>query len=121
MVAQGRAGKLDIAFLLNDPLPATEAADAPDALFGASSPVSARPGSPAPQTPDELALAPVKPVKAEPLPPRPPGPCSECGFRAPTQDALAAHARNAHPARPFACRVCGRCFGEKGNMNKHFR
>ena len=47
--------------------------------------------------------------------------CSECNFASPHSTAVVAHARIAHPRKPYACGVCGRCFGEKGNMNKHHR
>lgn len=46
--------------------------------------------------------------------------CSECGF-AGSAAAVMAHARAHHAGKPYACFVCGRCFGEKGNMNKHYR
>ena len=47
--------------------------------------------------------------------------CSECSFISPHASAITAHARISHPRKPYACGVCGRCFGEKGNMNKHHR
>lgn len=47
--------------------------------------------------------------------------CSECTFISPHSSAVIAHARISHPRKPYACGICGRCFGEKGNMNKHHR
>lgn len=51
--------------------------------------------------------------------------CSECSFTSTTdatiENSVVAHARIHHPHKPNACPTCGRCFGERGNMNKHYR
>lgn len=46
--------------------------------------------------------------------------CSECGLMA-SGYVIAAHALTTHAHKPYACTLCGRCFGEKGNLNKHHR
>ncbi len=47
--------------------------------------------------------------------------CSECAYTSYKSIDVVAHARLAHPSKPFACNICGRCFTEKGNLNKHHR
>lgn len=47
--------------------------------------------------------------------------CSECSFSSLHAAEALVHSRFAHPNKPYACGVCGRCFSEKGNMNKHYR
>jgi len=47
--------------------------------------------------------------------------CSECSYASADGEEMIAHAKAAHPNKPYACKVCARCFGEKGNMNKHYR
>ncbi len=47
--------------------------------------------------------------------------CSVCAFSSSKPAEVVAHAHVAHPSKPFACNICGRCFSEKGNLNKHHR
>lgn len=67
-----------------------------------------------------ISLATLRTRLEEP-PQKPQIRCSECTFTSPHATAVVAHARISHPRKPYACGVCGRCFGEKGNMNKHHR
>lgn len=99
-----RPRKHEISFLLDVPTPPAKR----ERLLVQTSPISTRSDSPLLQP---LPLThPVQAIQ-----------CSECNHVSNDPDSATAHARASHPNKPFACRICGRCFGEKGNMNKHIR